>query len=113
MDKKEFILDDEDFNYGLLLTHSKNIIVQLVDGKLKWVSKETLAGEFWKRMAIKYGFVIETVEENLPGRDSRYFLAVPFEILNYHCTLCNRDAGPDTDHGCDKASNPSCAWHNK
>lgn len=77
MDKKEFMFDEEDFNHALLLTALKKLIVQMVDGKLEYVSKEDIAQQWWVKMSMKYLFVLSTVEQEIPGRDARFFMAVP------------------------------------
>lgn len=117
MEKKEYILDNEDVNHALLLAKVKEPVIQLKNGKYVYITPRQLADEFWYMASIKYQFIRETVEENLPNRDARYFLAVPMSkqdredsLLDY-CKLCKGVTGPAVHEGCDRHKEAGCSWY--
>jgi hypothetical protein len=112
--KKLFKLDDNDFNRIVEISANLEPLVQIVDGQVRKYTNEERAMLFWQSIAVKYGFIPLGVETNIPMRTAQYFLAEPIELgkekLFNWCRLCNGFSGPDTCGGCDRATEPGCAW---
>lgn len=117
IEKKEFKLDDDDFNHIAEISANEKDLVQIVDGQVRYVSMQERAALFWQSIAMKYGFIPLDVETNLPMKSAQFFLATPLDfgpnaLVNW-CRICNLFSGPDTDSGCDNSHKPGCAWFNK
>lgn len=113
--KKEFLLEDDDFNRIAEISSNSDEVVQIVDGQVMTLTNQQRVDLFWQSICVKYDFNPLTIETNVPNRDSRYFLAEPAnlsadKLVNW-CRLCNCFSGPDTSGGCDRAKERGCAWH--
>lgn len=112
--KKEFKLEDEDFNRIAEISANPNTVVQIIDGQVRHVTEQERATLFWQSIAVKYGFIPFDIETNLSMKSAQYFLAYPIELgserLVNWCKLCNEFSGPETCGGCSRSAELGCAW---
>lgn len=112
MQKKKYILEDDDFSRMLEITANPKPVAQMVDGRLQWRTHQQRADAFWKSISNKYRFYPDTLECNINPEDPREFVAEStMTTSDAFCTLCDRITGPDHDSGCERSDENGCAWH--